>query len=84
MVERRGLDCHPVIAKIIDIGLNSLRTGTVGTAQALGKGESLPEAAKSGAVAAGTGAVLEGATEGVKALAPTVKEIAGEAVPVRA
>jgi hypothetical protein len=35
-------------------------------------------------VAGGTGAVLGAATEGVKALAPAVKEIAGESIPVRA
>jgi tetratricopeptide (TPR) repeat protein len=75
---------HPSMAKLIEAGLNAVRTGTVGTAQGLAHGESTGEALTSGAVAGGTGAVLETAAEGVKALSPTVKKIAGESVPVRA
>jgi hypothetical protein len=74
----------PAAGKIIQAGLKALRIGSVGTAQGLAHGESLPDAAKAGAVSAGTGAVLEGASGLVSKFAPQVKRIAGEAIPVRA
>jgi hypothetical protein len=73
----------PFAAKIIRTGLNSLRTAAVGGAQGLLHGQSAGEAAETGAVAGGTGAVLDTAIEGIKSLAPAVKEIAGEVIPVR-
>lgn len=87
------LERYPVLAeiaqnakavKLAHAAGNIARTSTVGTVQGLAHGESLPEAATSGAVAGGTGAALEGVAAGIKAIAPTVKEIAGELIPVRA
>lgn len=72
------------IARIIDAGLNAIRTSTVGTAQSLAHGASAQESLQAGSVAGATGAALEGAAAGVKALAPTVEKIAGVDVPVRA
>jgi hypothetical protein len=77
-------ETHPIIAKIIGHGLDAVRTGVVGTAQGLAHGESLPQAATSGAIAGATGAALGTATDGIRAIAPYVKEIAGESIPVRA
>jgi hypothetical protein len=70
----------PFAAKIIRTGLNSL---TVGAAQGLAHGQSIGDAAKTGAVAGLAGGALETGAEGIKALAPAVKEIAGEEIPVR-
>lgn len=87
------LERYPVLAeiaqnakavKLAHAAGNIARTSAVGTVQGLAHGESLPEAATSGAMAGGTGAVLEGAGALVKKLAPEVKEIAGELIPVRA
>src|SRR5581483_2785137 len=78
------LEKSPRLAKAVEIGMNVLRTGTVGGTQGLAHGESPGEAAATGAVAGGTGAAFELAAEGAKALAPTIKKIAGEAIPVRA
>jgi len=87
------LEHYPVLAeiaqnakavKLAHAAGNIARTSTVGTVQGLAHGESLGQAATSGAVAGGTGAALEGVTAGVKAIAPSVKEIAGELIPVRA
>ncbi|HET9406033.1 MAG TPA: hypothetical protein VFO39_02235 [Candidatus Sulfotelmatobacter sp.] len=91
LAERAGLltkvaklaESHPIIARALGVGMNAIRTGTVGGIQGLAHGESLPEAATTGAVAGGTGAALETAVEGVKAITPTVKEIAGAKIPVR-
>src|SRR6266852_5353925 len=87
------LERYPVLAeiaqnakaiKLAHAAGNVARASTVGTVQGLAHGESLGQAATSGAVAGGTGAVLEGAVQGIKAVAPYVKEIAGVSIPVRA
>ena len=77
-------EAHPFVAKLINSGMNAVRTGTVGTVQAAVHGASPDEALKTGAVAGGTGLALEGASGLVKAVAPATKEIAGESIPVRA
>lgn len=73
----------PLVAKVVHAGINAIRTGAVGAVQGIAHGESAEDAAKTGTVAGVTGGVLDTAVEGVKALSPAVKEIAGEAIPVR-
>src|SRR5207249_3201891 len=74
----------PSLKRVFELGLNALRGGSIGATQGLAHGETTGEALTSGAMAAGSSAALETVAEGVKALAPTVKKIAGEAIPVRA
>jgi len=74
----------PIAGKLIKAGLNALRQGTVGGVQGLVKGESPTEAAKTAAITGGTSLAVEPIAAGIKALAPGVKDIAGEKVPVRA
>lgn len=92
IAERMGLgakvaklaESNPVIAKIIDAGLKAVRTGTVGTVQAAAHGATPGDSLTSGAVAGGTGMALEGVAGLVNKVAPTIKSIAGELIPVRA
>lgn len=74
----------PNVAKALRIGMNALRTGTVGTGQGLAHGETTGEAVRSGVFAGLTGAADETGVEGIKSLAPAVKKIAGEIIPTRA
>jgi len=65
-------EAHPFAARIINAGLNAVRTGTVGSVQAAAHGASPDEALTTGAVAGGTGLALEGASGLVKTVAPKV------------
>ena len=58
-----ALKKSPILTRIVG---NALRAQTVGTAQALGKGQSLPDAATTGAVNALTSGALEGGGEYAK------------------
>jgi hypothetical protein len=80
----KTIEGSPLLSKAVEIGMNALRTGTVGAGQALAHGASAGEAATTGAVAAGVGGVLETGVQAVKALAPGAKVIAGTEIPVRA
>ena len=62
------LEKSPKLAKAVEIGVNALRQGTVGGAQTLAHGGTLGEALTTGAVVGGTGVILEGAGQGVKAV----------------
>src|ERR1039458_8826236 len=81
-------ESHPLLAKIIGHGLTSLRAGAVTTGQELAHGATPTQALETGATATGlgtvTGAATEGVIKGVKTVAPYIKEIAGESIPVRA
>jgi hypothetical protein len=77
-------ESHPAIAKVINMGLNGVRNSSLGTAQGGLHGETAGQAITGGVVAGGTGAALEGASEGIRVIAPKVKELAGVYVPVRA
>ena len=92
LAERMGIgaklaklaESHPAIAGIINAGLNAVRTGTVGGTQAAVHGATPGEALTTGTVTGGTGLALEGAAGLVNKVAPTVKKVAGELIPVRA
>lgn len=62
------LEEYPVLAKLAEHGLNSMRQGLVGGGQALLHGASAGEAAVSGLVTGGTAAAMEGITAGASAL----------------
>jgi hypothetical protein len=62
----------PYIGKILQHGVNAARTGTVGTAEALAKGATLPQAVETG-VATGLG------TEAVNAVADAIPSAVGGA-----
>jgi len=64
----RLLEKSPKLAKAVSIGANALRQGTVGGAQTLAHGGTLGDAVTTGVVTGGTGAILEGASQGVKAV----------------
>jgi len=64
----RLLEKSPKLAKAVSIGANALRQGTVGGAQTLAHGGTLGDAVTTGVVTGGTGAILEGAAQGVKAV----------------
>lgn len=78
------LEAHPTIAKLAGIGLSAMRQGVVGGAQAGVHGASPGQAVETGATTAGIGAGLGAASEMVGKIAPGVKQIAGENIPVRA
>jgi hypothetical protein len=80
----KTIEGSPLLSKAVEIGMNALRTGTVGTVQGLAHGDSVREAATTGGVAAGVGGALETGAQVVKALAPGVKVIAGTEIPIRA
>jgi hypothetical protein len=50
---------HPVLARLAATGATALRTGGVAGAQSLARGNSLDDAAKTAAIAGGTGAALD-------------------------
>jgi len=79
----KAVENSPRLAKALEIGMNAIRMGGVGMAQASAHGATPEEAVKQGTVAGVTGGALETAAEGVKALAPVVKDIAGAKVPLR-
>lgn len=88
----------PTLAKALDIGMNSVRTGTVAGGQALSHGATPTEAIETGTAAGLTGAAGDTIASGIESLvgktpsalstavAPSIsrgtKTIAGEAVPV--
>lgn len=71
----KAVEKSPRLARALEIGMNAIRTGGVGTGQGLAHGQSLPEAAKTGAIAAGTGAAVETVAEGVNAISNAVKDV---------
>lgn len=75
------LEEHPALMRVAAQGVRNAATGTV---QGLAHGESGERALESGAMAGITGAGLETAAEGVRAIAPATKTIAGAEIPVRA
>jgi hypothetical protein len=81
----KALKAHPELVRVVG---NSIRQGTVGTAQSLAHGNDLPTALKTGAAAAVGGAAAEGAVAGagkiVQAVAPSTAEALGETIPVLA
>src|SRR6266446_9640472 len=62
------LEKSPKLAKAVSIGANALRQGSVGAAQTLAHGGTAGDAAVTGALTGGTGAILEGTGLGVKAV----------------
>jgi hypothetical protein len=62
------LEKSPKLAKAVEIGVNALRQGTVGGTQTLAHGGTIGDALTTGVVTGGTGAVLEGLGQGVKAV----------------
>jgi hypothetical protein len=64
----RILEKSPKLAKAVEIGANALRQGTVGGAQTLAHGGTAGDAALTGALTGGTGAIIEGTGLGVKAV----------------
>jgi hypothetical protein len=62
------LEKSPKLAKAVEIGVNALRQGTVGGAQTLAHGGTVGDALTTGVVTGGTGALLEGLGQGVKAV----------------
>jgi hypothetical protein len=77
LAERAGLlskvaklaDSHPVLAKIVEHGLNAVRGGAVVTGRQLAHGATPTEALETGATAAGLGTVAGAAAEGLEAAA---------------
>jgi len=75
------IEKSPKIAKALDIGANALRQGAVGAGQTLAHGGTPGEALTSGALVGGTGLVLEGAGQSIKAIknfvtrGPQVEEV---------
>lgn len=81
------LEQHPVIAKLVKIGQNAVRTGAIGGAQTFAKTGDVGAAASTGLETAATGGLIEGAGAGassaVRKLTPAVshgaEDFAGEA-----
>jgi hypothetical protein len=67
-------ETHPVIAKIIGHGLNSVRGGAVVTGQELAHGATPTQALESGVTAAGLGTAAGAAVEGAKPVAGAIKQ----------
>jgi hypothetical protein len=65
----------PTVAKLINAGLNALRTGTVTGGETAAKGGSPTESLEAGAAGAAGGAALEGAGAGIKKGYQYVKEL---------
>jgi hypothetical protein len=61
-------ETSPRVARALEIGMNALRVGSVGTAQGLAKGETPGQALITGAVAGVTGGALETAAAGGQSL----------------
>jgi hypothetical protein len=78
------LEESPRLKRAVEIGMNAMRQGTVGTTQSLARGATPGEAVATGAVTGGSAGLLETGAEGIQAVAPTVRKIAGELIPVRA
>lgn len=55
----KALEKSPLAAKALNIGMNAIRTGTVGTVQGLAHGEDTGTALEGGAIAGGTSGLLE-------------------------
>jgi hypothetical protein len=72
---------YPTIGKILG---TAVRTGSVGTTQAVAHGATPTEALETGAIAGATGGLAEGATKAIDVLRPVDQELAGEKIPIRA
>jgi ElaB/YqjD/DUF883 family membrane-anchored ribosome-binding protein len=71
---------NPYVGKILQHGINAARMGTVGTAEALGKGATLPHALETGAATGVGGELLSAAADAAPA---AVKAVRGFTNPFR-